>query len=38
VMIQGLVVLFVGADVLILSLFGLRKRRRRQQAEAVPAE
>jgi general nucleoside transport system permease protein len=34
VMIQGLVVLFVGADVLILSLFGLRKRRR-QRAEAV---
>jgi simple sugar transport system permease protein len=38
VMIQGLVVLFVGADVLILSLFGLRKRRKRQQAEAAPAE
>jgi general nucleoside transport system permease protein len=38
VMIQGLVVLFVGADVLILSLFGLRKRRRRQRAEAAPAE
>jgi simple sugar transport system permease protein len=29
-LIQGLVVLFVGADVLILSLLGLRKRRRRQ--------
>jgi ABC-type uncharacterized transport system permease subunit len=28
-LIQGLVVLFVGADVLILSLYGLRKRRRR---------
>ena len=28
VMIQGLVVLFVGADVLILSLLGLRRRRR----------
>ena len=36
-MIQGLVVLFVGADVLILSLFGLRKRRRRPQAEAAPS-
>ncbi|MEO5576676.1 MAG: ABC transporter permease [Gaiellaceae bacterium] len=36
VMIQGLVVLFVGADVLILSLLGLRRRRRRQQhAEAA---
>ena len=34
VTIQGLVVLFVGADVLILSLLGLR-RRRRKQAEAV---
>ncbi|HEY8103651.1 MAG TPA: ABC transporter permease [Gaiellaceae bacterium] len=33
-LIQGLVVLFVGADVLILSLLGLRKRRRRQ-AEAT---
>ena len=33
-MIQGLVVLFVGADVLILSVLGLRKRRRRQ-AEAA---
>ena len=30
VMIQGLVVLFVGADVLILSVIGLRRRRRRQ--------
>ena len=34
VLIQGLVVLFVGADVLILSLLGLRKRRRRS-AEAA---
>jgi general nucleoside transport system permease protein len=34
VVIQGLVVLFVGADVLILSLLGLRKRRRRR-AEAA---
>jgi general nucleoside transport system permease protein len=34
-LIQGLVVLFVGADVLILSLFGLRRRRRRR-AEVVP--
>jgi ABC-type uncharacterized transport system permease subunit len=32
VMIQGLVVLFVGADVLILSVLGLRRRRRRQVA------
>jgi general nucleoside transport system permease protein len=31
-LIQGLVVLFVGADVLILSLLGLRKRRRRRVA------
>ena len=29
-LIQGLVVLFVGADVLILSVLGLRKRRRRR--------
>ena len=35
VMIQGLVVLFVGADVLILSVLGLRKRRRRAAAEAA---
>jgi len=35
VMIQGLVVLFVGADVLILSLLGLRRRRRRRAAEAA---
>jgi general nucleoside transport system permease protein len=34
-LIQGLVVLFVGADVLILSLLGLRRRRRRAAAEAV---
>jgi simple sugar transport system permease protein len=33
-LIQGLVVLFVGADVLILSLLGLRKRRRRKEATA----
>jgi ABC-type uncharacterized transport system permease subunit len=31
-LIQGLVVLFVGADVLILSLLGLRRRRRRPEA------
>jgi general nucleoside transport system permease protein len=37
-MIQGLVVLFVGADVLILTLLGLGRRRRRQRAEeAAPA-
>ncbi len=35
VTIQGLVVLFVGADVLILSLLGLRKRRRRRAAEVT---
>ena len=35
VMIQGLVVLFVGADVLILSVLGLRRRRRRQTAAAT---
>ena len=35
-LIQGLVVLFVGADVLILSLLGLRRRRRQRAAEAVP--
>ena len=34
-MIQGLVVLFVGADVLILSVLGLRKRRRRAVVEAA---
>jgi simple sugar transport system permease protein len=33
-LIQGLVVLFVGADVLILSVIGLGKRRRRRVAEA----
>ncbi len=32
VLIQGLVVLFVGADVLILSVIGLRKRRRQTAA------
>ena len=30
--IQGLVVLFVGADVLVLYLFGFRKRRARRMA------
>ena len=35
VMIQGLVVLFVGADVLILSVLGLRRRRRRQVEAAT---
>jgi general nucleoside transport system permease protein len=35
VVIQGLVVLFVGADVLILSLLGLRKRRRRRVEAAT---
>src|SRR5262245_31522757 len=34
-LIQGLVVLFVGADVLILSVIGLGKRRRRRAAEAT---
>jgi simple sugar transport system permease protein len=34
-LIQGFVVLFVGADVLILSLLGLRRKRRRERAEAV---
>jgi general nucleoside transport system permease protein len=34
-LIQGLVVLFVGADVLILSLLGLGRRRRGRAAEAV---
>ena len=34
-LIQGLVVLFVGADVLILSLLGLRRRRRRAAAALV---
>jgi simple sugar transport system permease protein len=32
VMIQGLVVLFVGADVLILSVLGFTRRRRRERA------
>ena len=35
VMIQGLVILFVGADVLILSVLGLRRRRRRQGEAAT---
>ncbi len=34
-LIQGLVVLFVGADVLILSVLGLRKRRRRRVVEVT---
>ena len=34
-LIQGLVVLFVGADVLILSVFGLRRRRRRRVAAST---
>jgi ABC-type uncharacterized transport system permease subunit len=37
-LIQGLVVLFVGADVLILSLLGLRRRRRRAAAALAGAE
>ena len=36
VLIQGLVVLFVGADVLILSVLGLRRRRRGRTTEPVP--
>jgi ABC-type uncharacterized transport system permease subunit len=35
VMIQGLVVLFVGADVLILSVLGVTRRRRRERAAAA---
>jgi simple sugar transport system permease protein len=38
VMIQGLVVLFVGADVLILSVLGYTRRRRRQRAAEAVAE
>jgi general nucleoside transport system permease protein len=37
-LIQGLVVLFVGADVLILSLLGLRRRRRRAATTAAVQE
>jgi simple sugar transport system permease protein len=37
VMIQGLVVLFVGADVLILSVLGFTRRRRRERAAAAAA-
>ena len=37
-MIQGLVVLFVGADVLILSVWGWRRRLRRKRGTAEPAE
>jgi simple sugar transport system permease protein len=36
-MIQGLVVLFVGADVLILYLWSVRRKLRRQRAAAPPA-
>jgi simple sugar transport system permease protein len=35
-LIQGLVILFVGADVLILSVLGLRRRRRTRSTEPVP--
>jgi simple sugar transport system permease protein len=38
VMIQGLVVLFVGADVLILSVLGYTRRRRRQRAAETVAQ
>ena len=37
-MIQGLVVLFVGADVLILSVWGWRRRLRRTRGTVEPAE
>ena len=37
-MIQGLVVLFVGADVLILSVWGWRRRLRRKRGTAEPAQ
>ena len=37
-MIQGLVVLFVGADVLILSVWGWRRRLRRKRGTTEPAE
>ena len=37
-MIQGLVVLFVGADVLILSVWGWRRRLRRRRGTVEPAE
>jgi simple sugar transport system permease protein len=37
-LIQGLVVLFVGADVLILYLFGIRRRARQRQAMARSLE
>ena len=33
-MIQGLIVLFVGADLLILSIWNARKKLRRASAEA----
>jgi simple sugar transport system permease protein len=35
--IQGLIVLFVGADLLILSVWNARKRRRRKPSTGVPA-
>ena len=35
-MIQGLVVLFVGADVLILSVWGARRKFRRQGEDGRP--
>jgi general nucleoside transport system permease protein len=37
-MIQGLVVLFVGADVLILAVWNARRRVRRRQRPAEPVE
>jgi ABC-type uncharacterized transport system permease subunit len=37
-MIQGLVVLFVGADVLILAVWGWRRRLRRKRAPAEPSK
>jgi hypothetical protein len=36
-MIQGLVVLFVGADVLILAVWGSRRKLRRKRPAADPA-
>jgi hypothetical protein len=37
-MIQGLVVLFVGADVLILAVWNARRRLRRRERVTEPAE
>jgi ABC-type uncharacterized transport system permease subunit len=37
-MVQGLVVLFVGADVIILYIWNARRKLRRRQAEAEPAK